>query len=213
MKKLKLLLPIIVSFFFFACSEDNSIYEPQQKENITIDKVENEDQDEEEELPEGQLVPGFHTVKLQVTQPDGQIVERRFKYYMPIAAYGNPSLIFEFHGSWEYQKKGAIPDPIKNIGVSDPLAQLAIQKNCIVCYPAGGVDESSSDTAYINWRESENHLPFFDAMVNYFKGCTPTIDENRIYSTGQSSGAIFSWVLAFERPEVVASTCRAYEYR
>lgn len=205
MKKLKLLLPIIVSFFFFACSEDNSIYEPQQKENITIDKVENEDQDEEEELPEGQLVPGFHTVKLQVTQPDGQIVERRFKYYMPIAAYGNPSLIFEFHGSWEYQKKGAIPDPIKNIGVSDPLAQLAIQKNCIVCYPAGGVDESSSDTAYINWRESENHLPFFDAMVNYFKGCTPTIDENRIYSTGQSSGAIFSWVLAFERPEVVAS--------
>ena len=128
MKKLKLLLPIIVSFFFFACSEDNSIYEPQQKENITIDKVENEDQDEEEELPEGQLVPGFHTVKLQVTQPDGQIVERRFKYYMPIAAYGNPSLIFEFHGSWEYQKKGAIPDPIKNIGVSDPLAQLAIQK-------------------------------------------------------------------------------------
>ena len=205
MKKLKLLLPIIVSFFFFACSEDNSIYEPQQKENITIDKVENEDQDEEEELPEGQLVPGFHTVKLQVTQPDGQIVERRFKYYMPIAAYGNPSLIFEFHGSWEYQKKGAIPDPIKYIGVSDPLAQLAIQKNCIVCYPAGGVDESSSDTAYINWRESENHLPFFDAMVNYFKGCTPTIDENRIYSTGQSSGAIFSWVLAFERPEVVAS--------
>ena len=90
MKKLKLLLPIIVSFFFFACSEDNSIYEPQKKENITIDKVENEDQDEEEELPEGQLVPGFHTVKLQVTQPDGQIVERRFKYYMPIAAYGNP---------------------------------------------------------------------------------------------------------------------------
>ena len=74
MKKLKLLLPIIVSFFFFACSEDNSIYEPQQKENITIDKVENEDQDEEEELPEGQLVPGFHTVKLQVTQPDGNAV-------------------------------------------------------------------------------------------------------------------------------------------
>ena len=122
MKKLKLLLPIIVSFFFFACSEDNSIYEPQQKENITIDKVENEDQDEEEELPEGQLVPGFHTVKLQVTQPDGQIVERRFKYYMPIAAYGNPSLIFEFHGSWDYQKKGAIPDPIKYIGVSDPVS-------------------------------------------------------------------------------------------
>lgn len=106
MKKLKLLLPIIVSFFFFACSEDNSIYEPQQKENITIDKVENEDQDEEEELPEGQLVPGFHTVKLQVTQPDGQIVERRFKYYMPIAAYGNPSLILNSTEAGSTKKRG-----------------------------------------------------------------------------------------------------------
>lgn len=205
MRSFKLLLSIIASFIIFACSEDDSIYSPQQKENVTIDEVENEDKNEEEELPEGQLVPGFHIVKLNVTQPDGQIVERRFKYYMPIAAYGNPSLIFEFHGSWEYQKKGATPDPIKNISVSDPLAQLAIQENCIVCYPAGGIDESSSDTAYINWRESEKHLPFFDAMVDYFKGCTPTIDENRIYSTGQSSGAIFSWVLAFERSEVLAS--------
>lgn len=205
MRSFKLLLSIIASFIIFACSEDDSIYSPQQKENVTIDEVENEDKNEEEELPEGQLVPGFHIVKLNVTQPDGQVVERRFKYYMPIAAYGNPSLIFEFHGSWEYQKKGATPDPIKNISVSDPLAQLAIQENCIVCYPAGGIDENSSDTAYINWRESENHLPFFDAMVDYFKGCTPTIDENRIYSTGQSSGAIFSWVLAFERSEVLAS--------
>ncbi len=206
MKKLKLLLPILISFLFFACSEDDSIYEPQQKENVTIDKVENEDKDEEEELPEGQLVPGFHTVKLNVTQPDGQTIERRFKYYMPIAAYGNPSLIFEFHGSWEYNKTGAVPDPIKNIGNSDPLAQLAIQENCIICYPVGErVEHENSDIAYINWQNSENHLPFFDAMVNYFKGCTPAIDENRIYSTGQSSGAIFSWVLAFERPEVVAS--------
>lgn len=205
MERLKLLLPITALFLFFACAEDKSIYEPQQKEDITIDKVENEDQEENEELPEGQLVPGFHTVKLNVVQPDGQTVERRFKYYMPIAAYGNPSLIFEFHGSWEYLKTGATPDPIKSITVSDPLAQLAIQKNCIVCYPAGGIDASASDTAYINWRESEKHLPFFDAMVDYFKGCTPTINENRIYSTGQSSGAIFSWVLAFERSEVLAS--------
>lgn len=205
MKNLKLLLPIIALFFFFACSEDSSIYKPQEKEDITIDKVENEDEDENEELPEGQLVPGFHTVKLNVTQPDGQTVERRFKYYMPIAAYGNPSLIFEFHGSWTFLKTGAIPDPIKNITVSDPLAQLAIQKNCIICYPVGGITETITDTAYINWTESEKHLPFFDAMVNYFKGCTPTIDENRIYSTGQSSGGIFSWVLAFERSEVLAS--------
>lgn len=206
MKKLKLLLPLVASFLFFACSEDNSIYEPQQKEDVMIDQVENEDKnDEDEELPKGQLVVGFHTVKLNVTQPDGQEVERRFKYYMPISVSGNPSLIFEFHGSWGYAKKGAIPDPIKNINVSDPLAQLAIQNNCIVCYPVGSISETATDSNYINWQYSEKELPFFDAMVDYFKGCTPTINVNRIYSTGQSSGAIFSWVLAFERSEVVAS--------
>lgn len=204
MKRVYILLSLIV-FLFFSCSEDNTLYEPQEKENVAVDNTQNEDKDEEEELPEGQLLPGMHTVKLNVTEPDGQVVERRFKYYMPIAAHGNPSLIFEFHGSYEFVQSGAIPDPLKDFTISNALVQLAIQENCIICVPVGLVPETERDTAYINWTESEKHLPFFDAMVNYFKGCTPIIDENRIFSTGQSSGAIFSWVLAFERSDIVAS--------
>lgn len=198
-----ILLSLIV--FFFSCSEDTTLYEPQNKENVIVDNTQNEDKDEEEELPEGQLLPGMHIVKLNVTEPDGQIAERRFKYYMPIAAHGNPSLIFEFHGSYEFVKSGATPDPLKDFTISNALVQLAIQENCIICVPVGLIPETDRDTAYINWTESGKHLPFFDAMVDYFKGCSPTIDENRIFSTGQSSGAIFSWVLAFERPDVVAS--------
>ena len=111
MKRVYILLSLIV-FLFFSCSEDNTLYEPQEKENVAVDNTQNEDKDEEEELPEGQLLPGMHTVKLNVTEPDGQVVERRFKYYMPIAAHGNPSLIFEFHGSYEFVQSGAIPDPL-----------------------------------------------------------------------------------------------------
>lgn len=66
------------------------------------------------------------------------------------------------------------------------------------------MDESPA-IPLISLAGEQKTICLFDADGNYFKGCTPTIDENRIYSTGQSSGAIFSWVLAFERPEVVAS--------
>ena len=93
MKRVYILLSLIV-FLFFSCSEDNTLYETQEKENVAVDNTQNEDKDEEEELPEGQLLPGMHTGKLNVTEPDGQVVERRFKYYMPIAAHGNPLLIY-----------------------------------------------------------------------------------------------------------------------
>ncbi len=205
MKRVNILLSFIALFVFFSCSEDNTLYEPQEKEDVAVDNIQNEDKDEEEELPEGQLLPGMHIVKLNVKEPDGQIAERRFKYYMPIAAHGNPSLIFDFHGSYQFVKSGAVPDPMKSFTISNPLVQLAIQENCIVCVPVGLIPETEGDTAYINWQESEKHLPFVDAMIEYFRGCAPRIDDNRIFSTGQSSGAIFSWVLAFERSDVFAS--------
>ena len=67
-----ILLSLIV--FFFSCSEDTTLYEPQNKENVIVDNTQNEDKDEEEELPEGQLLPGMHIVKLNVTEPDGQTI-------------------------------------------------------------------------------------------------------------------------------------------
>lgn len=49
-------------------------------------------------------------------------------------------------------------------------------------------------------------LPFVDAMVKYFtQDNEPRVDPNRIYSTGQSSGAIFSFTLALHRSDVFAA--------
>lgn len=202
-----LLIPL---FSIFACMEDTSAYLPQEKEDVQVDSVNNEkgdNQDEDEVLPEGELVPGIHLVRINVEQPDGETVERRFKYYMPISIdMSRPiSLIFEFHGSYEFDAGVTPDDPIGSISTSNALVQHAIQENCVICFPAGTVETQSDGSGAVNWQYSEKHIPFVDAMIDYFLDRTPTIDLNRIYATGQSSGAIFSFVLAFQRSEVFAA--------
>lgn len=205
MKKYWILL--LISFMaLFSCTEDTSAYLPQDKEHIGIDSVKIDGDGGEQAPEEGVLTPGIHLVKLNIAQPDGKTVERRFKYFMPISVNQTKpiSLIFEFHGSYEYDAKVDAPDPINGITNGHALIQHAIKENCIIVFPAG---ESviSGEKGYVNWQNSENHLPFVDKIVEFFKNSSPTIDINRIYSTGQSSGAIFSFVLAFERSTVFAA--------
>ena len=75
---------------------DTSAYLPQDKEQVNVDEITGIDTTATDTvLPEGELVPGMHLVKLNVMQ-GGELVERRFKYYMPVTL--NPakpiSLIF-----------------------------------------------------------------------------------------------------------------------
>ncbi|PUV22716.1 alpha/beta hydrolase family esterase [Sphingobacterium athyrii] len=181
-------------FSFSACVKDTSLYLSQNKKEVNVD-----DYDKDGTGPgavEGELTPGVQLVKLKVTY-NGKETERRFKYFMPVSIVKSKpiSLIFNFHGSY-----GTGSDPIAGVSMSDPLAQLAIRENCIIVFPAG------EDTgAAVNWQNSDYHFPFVDAMVNYFKTHTPLADENRIYTCGQSSGAIFSFVLAYYRSEVFAA--------
>lgn len=210
MRKLLFILLLLPLLGLGSCLKDTSAYLPQSKEDVAVDSVKNEEgkgDDESDSLPEGKLVPGIHLVKLNVKQPDGQTVERRFKYYMPISIDETKpiSLIFEFHGSYTFDAGVTPDDPLADISLSNPLIQTAIQENYVVCFPAGTVETQSDGSGAVNWQYSEKHLPFVDAMIAYFKSRTPAIDPNRIYSTGQSSGAIFSFVLAFERSEVFAA--------
>lgn len=210
MKKYWILSLLFPMLMLFSCMEDTSAYLPQDKENVAVDDVDNEqgdNEDGEEVLPEGQLVPGIHLVKLNVTLPSGETEERRFKYYMPISIDASRpiSLIFEFHGSWSFDAGVQPSDPIASITTSHTLIQHAIKENCVICFPAGTAEYQEDSSGAVNWANSERHLPFVDAMIEYFKERTPMIDVNRIYSTGQSSGAIFSFVLAFERSEVFAA--------
>ncbi|MFD2553518.1 alpha/beta hydrolase family esterase [Sphingobacterium tabacisoli] len=181
-------------FAFSSCVKDTSEYLSQEKKDVEIDQY-----DTVAVTPggtEGELQPGIHLVKLDV-ETKGIATVRRFKYFMPVSIDKSKpiSLIFDFHGSY-----GAGQDPIANVSMSQPLLQLAIKQNCIIAIPAGE-DTGSA----VNWQNSDNHFPFVDAMVDFFKNQTPKIDVNRIYTCGHSSGAIFSYVLAFYRSDIFAA--------
>lgn len=208
MKKYWTLL-LFFPFLISSCIEDESEYSVQGKENVIIDQFESDSTNIDDELPEGQLVPGLHTVTLRVLQGLDS-VNRQFKYYMPVSTNSSLpiSLIFEFHGSYEFDSPTTVPNPLLDISESHYFNQQAIKENCIICYPAGWPEYQADSSGAVNWA-GENYtrsLPFVDAMVKYFtEDNEPHVDPNRIYATGQSSGAIFSFNLALERPEVFAA--------
>jgi len=170
------------------------MYLSQEKKEVNVDDY--DDEGTEPGGTEGALQPGINLVKLNVDYK-GTISERRFKYFMPVSIDKSKpiSLIFDFHGSY-----GAGQDPIQNVSMGHPLLQLAIKQNCIIAIPAGE-DTGSA----VNWQNSDYHFPFVDAMIDFFKKHTPQVDVNRIYTCGHSSGAIFSYVLAFYRSDVFAA--------
>ena len=209
MKKYRNLLLLIPFLVLFSCMEDESEYSSQEKENVQVDQVTVDTTDTDEELPEGQLVPGLHLVKLKVLQGQDS-VERQFKYYMPVSTDASKpiSLLFEFHGSYEFEAGEEVPNPISGISETHILNQKAIKENYIICYPAGWPEFQQDSSGAVNWA-GENYtrsLPFIDAMLKYFtQDNEPQVDPNRIYSTGQSSGAILSFSLALHRPEQFAA--------
>lgn len=110
------------------------------------------------------------------------------------------SLLFEFHGSYEFEAGEEVPNPISGISETHVLNQKAIKENYIICYPAGWPEFQQDSSGAVNWA-GENYtrsLPFIDAMLKYFtQDNEPQVDPNRIYSTGQSSGAILSFPWLF----------------
>ena len=209
MKKFWNLILLITLFTFLSCMEDTSAYLPQDKELVSLDSVRNEDTDNgDEEFPEGALVPGVHLVKLKVMQ-NGTEVERSFKYYMPVSVDISKSiaLIFDFHGNYVFEAGALLPKPLDDFRESWAFPQHAIKNNCIICFPAGEVEYDENGGGSIGWQGDKylRSIPFVKAMIEYFKNSTPRIDPNRVYATGQSSGGIFSFVLAFHCSELFAA--------
>lgn len=193
-----------------SCMKDTSAYNPQNKEDVIIDNVENEqgeNDDSDENLPEGKLVPGLHNIKIEIESSDGTIKERIFKYFMPISIDETKSipLIFEFHDSYNLGIGSTSLNPLREITTSHPLIQHAIKENCIICFPAGTTEILEDNSVEINWKDTENNLLFFDALIEYFKTRTPLVDCNRIYLTGESNGAEFSFLLALKRSNIIAA--------
>lgn len=189
-----LFLLLLSLFTMTACVKDASVYLEQDKKDVAIDDF-NKGDDPSGSI-EGELTPGIQLVKLKV-QADGIETERSFKYFMPVSIDASKpiSLIFYFHGSYT-----SATNPLNDIYMSNPLIQLAIRENCIIVFPAG------QDTGEaVNWQNSDQHLPFVDAMVDFFHKQSPQVDQNRIYTCGHSSGGIFSFVLAYYRSDIFAA--------
>ena len=165
MRKYWILFILIPFITMFSCMDDTSAYLPQERENVNVDEVVVDTTNGDTILPEGQLVPGMHLVKLMIQQGD-ELVERRFKYFMPVTL--NPdrpiSLIFEFHGSYTFNGPDEIADPLADISERNFLCQKAIKENIIICYPAGSVEISNeADTSgAVNWAGESytKSLPF-----------------------------------------------------
>ncbi|MBC9914406.1 alpha/beta hydrolase family esterase [Chitinophaga varians] len=193
---------LAVAIVLLSCKKDTSVYAPQQKEQVPGGQLFNPDGPDQ--WPDGVLKSGINKVVLDVTMPTGEKVKREFKYYFPISL--NPqkpiSLVFNFHGSYTYTAGTTPPDPIGNVTQQDPLNRLADTANIIAVFPAG-----TAEPGAVNWQFSEKHIPFVKAMIAFFKAATPSVDANRIYTCGHSSGAIFSFVLAREMNDVFAAAC------
>ncbi len=202
----KFLILLLAVSLSWSCIEDKSAYLPQDKEEVSVDPPSG-DTGGDPVLGPGELRPGVSEVTLDVTLTSGEVVKRRFKYYLPASIDpARPiSLIFEFHGSWEYEDGEPVPDPIAGIRENHTLNALASRENCITIFPAGDVDVENT---VVNWAGDGylRSLPFVDAMLEYMSSKTPRYDEDRVYTTGQSSGGIFSYVLAFYRSEVFAAS-------
>lgn len=196
MKKYFILL--IISIAMASCMEDTSAYLPQEKESVVVDTPAG-DPDPDPMPDPSKLVPGVNLVTLNVPLPgSGEMVERKFKYFMPISI--DPkipiSLIFEFHQTYPSSF-----DVLAEFTENHHLCNLATRKNCIIVYPLAYGNGTSS----FGWLDNDIELPFVDAMMSYFKNMEPLFDVKLVYSTGRFDGATFCYTMAIKRSDVFAA--------
>lgn len=196
------LAALCIAGLLVACGKDTSVYEPQKKEDVP--PAQHFEPDGEDDLSNISLKRGVNKIILDVKMADGATMKREFKYYMPNSVDESKPvpLTFNFHGSYTYDVGITPPDPILNISPNHILNRIADSTNMIVVWPAG-----IAETGAVNWQNSEKNLPFVEAMLAFFESKVPLIDQKRIYSCGHSSGAIFSYVLAYNMSDRFAAIC------
>lgn len=137
---------------------------------------------------------------------------REYKFYKPNSLENDASLLFYFHGEigmanddneYTITNGGALTNYNKDY----ILSTMANTENIIVAYPLGSIFFYPS-TKFLpkktfNWNDDSN-LIFFDKMVEYITTTYPQINKKKIYVTGFSNGASFSFRLAGARVNVLA---------
>jgi len=150
--------------------------------------------------------PGLHTGWMEELGGDNITYNRTFEYYIP-TSYDDSDvpLLFSFHGL------GSSGEEQRDLTKFDVLAE---QEGFIAVFPdATELDPDAYPEAElppltgaeIQWNLGAGSLQycagiddvgFVTDMVDWFED-NYNIDESRIYSTGMSDGALFSYLLAF----------------
>ena len=160
--------------------------------------------------------PGFHTGWIEEFC-NNITYNRTYDYYIPSSYDGSEAvpLLFSFHGL------GSDPEGQIELTEFDALAE---QEGFIAVFPkATALDPESYPAcaqylpelpgAEIMWNIGMNwtlqycagidDVEFTSDMVDWFEG-NYNIDENRIYVTGMSNGAMFSYYVALMLPDTFA---------
>ncbi len=129
----------------------------------------------------------FPDLKIDV---DG--TERSYRIVVPekVKEDGAVPLVFAFHGLLD--SKDLMPRYTK-------LDELAKEEGFILVFP-NGIDRHWP----IDYENAERDFAFFDALYERITE-RYDVDRNRVYLTGMSNGAIFSYLLAARRSEKIAA--------
>lgn len=135
---------------------------------------------------------GFHEEKVTV-----QGSNRDYILYVPDSYTGSSSvpLLFSFHGFG-----GDMRDNYDSV----KLNEIADANGFILVHPRGTVGNNGKRFWNITGQSGVYDLDFFDSMVSKITG-EFSINSSKIYSTGISNGAYFSFVLACQRQDRIAA--------
>lgn len=133
---------------------------------------------------------------------------REYSFYKPENLTSDASLIFYFHGSIFLQGENkSLKDGVLSSNKYHILNEIAKEHNAIVVYPYSSVYDSDNAkaSAIAYWREEGDEIAYFDKLVEHFKSTYSQINDKKIYVSGHSSGASFSFRLAGLRANIIAA--------
>ncbi len=132
---------------------------------------------------------------------------REYRFYKPNNLSDDASLMFFFHGSLIINTNVGNLDSLKDGLLPNKqhiFNELARTENMMIVYPLSTIRDYGEGRKNGSWGHSDTEVAYFDALVDHFLSTYPKLSNKKIYVSGHSSGAIFSFKLAGERAKIVA---------
>jgi len=215
MKKAIILLSIFIGVI--SCNKDKVIEEPSYAEYNQESFFTKYDVDPQYESLDENLVAKYTTgveLGLKAGTHENQSIEldhkillmhdvdvnKHFSYYIPKNLGNNYDIVFEFHGN------SAAGNESDLLMLKDYQRKFFTKKNTIFVKPLGS--KSGQTGPNLGWYEKNGDVNYFDILVGLIKQEVKRqkgFECADIFVTGQSSGAIFSWVLSGRRADVISA--------